>query len=186
MRFKDEVCEARHDAAWRCYHGEVLSDWRSSHQLASGSGTGCVSKSWTWTKVRQARHFLGCRMYENAKMYASPPVIKAMQKSQRFKPAHLLGPQSRIPVFLRLMAQDTPPEMPSLPSIWAISQGMFAGEGQMQMQRGAWGPGLTPVLQQPLPARAGGDSIWRQANCLVSKSVTLGHYIYSKNFSCPL
>lgn len=70
-----------------------------------------------------------------------------MQKSQRFKPAHLLGPQSRIPVFLRLMAQDTPPEMPSLPSIWTISQGMFAGEGQMQMQKGAWGPGLTSVLQ---------------------------------------
>lgn len=110
-------------------------------------------------------------------------LCKAMQKSRRFKPAHLLGPRSGIPVFLRLMAPDTTPEMPSLPSTWAISQGMFAGEGQMQMQRGAWGPGLTSGLRQPLPARAGGDGIWQQANCLVSKSVTLGCYIYSKNFS---
>lgn len=96
-------------------------------------------------------------------------LCKAMQKSKRFKPAPLLGPRSRIPVSLRLMAQDTPPEMPSLPSTWAISQGMFAGEGQMQIQRGAWGPGLTCGLRQPLQARAGGDGIWQQANCLVSK-----------------
>lgn len=45
MRFKDEVCGARHDAGWWWYYGEVLSDGMSSHQLASGSGTRCVSDS---------------------------------------------------------------------------------------------------------------------------------------------
>lgn len=55
-------------AGWWHDHGGVLSDGIANHLLVSGNGTKCVPESWTSTRVRQVRHFLGCKMYRRAQI----------------------------------------------------------------------------------------------------------------------
>ena len=71
--------------------------------------------------------------------------------------------------------------MPSLPCAWAASRGVRAGQRQ-EAEAGPGNRGLTPGARQPLPARAGGDGIWQEASCFVSKHHFMLHF---KGFSCP-